>query len=103
MRRPLEGSRTRGELDDHTFYTQAISKFFGANNVWKNYFLVSAQWPLRGSSTNFPFYQPPIQANFPCTLRKSTMEAFGTMGIPRVRPGDTAVGAKRRRLSRELG
>ena len=35
-------------------YVNAISKFFGADNVWKNYFLVSTQWPLRGASTNHP-------------------------------------------------
>lgn len=58
------------------FYQGAISNFFGDDSVWKNYFLVSTQWPLRGASTNFPFYEPEFEANFPCTLRNSTMETF---------------------------
>jgi hypothetical protein len=57
-------------------HTNAITKFFGANNVWTNYFLVSAQWPLRGSSTNFPFYEPANEANLPCLLRNTTLETF---------------------------
>lgn len=63
-------------------YVGAITKFFGANNVWQNYFLVSAQWPLRGSSTNFPFYDPPFEATFPCTLRNTTMETFAVATAP---------------------
>lgn len=58
------------------FYRSAISQFFGDDNVWNNYFLVSTQWPLRGASTNYPFYKPEFEANFPCTLRNSTMETF---------------------------
>lgn len=57
-------------------YLNAIGKFFGAGNVFKNYFLVSAQWPLRGASTNFPFFKPAFEANFPCTMRNSTLETF---------------------------
>lgn len=58
------------------YYVQAIEKYFGADNVWRNYFLVSTQWPLRGASTNFPFYEPQFEANFPCTLGNSTLESF---------------------------
>ncbi|MEM8661190.1 MAG: hypothetical protein AAGF35_09920, partial [Pseudomonadota bacterium] len=58
------------------FYQQSLTNFFGPGNVWRNYFLVSNQWPLRGASTNFPFYEPPFEANFPCLLRNSTMETF---------------------------
>lgn len=57
-------------------YDQAIASFFGAGNVWRNYFLVSTQWPLRGSSTNFPFYEPQFEANFPCTNGNVTLESF---------------------------
>ncbi len=57
-------------------YVQAIEKYFGADNVWRNYFLVGTQWPLRGSSTNFPFYEPQFEANFPCTLGNTTLESF---------------------------
>lgn len=57
-------------------YTAAIRKYFGEDNVWQNYFLVSTQWPLRGASTNFPFYEPAFEANFPCTLRNTTLESF---------------------------
>jgi hypothetical protein len=57
-------------------YVNAITKFFGADNVWKNYFLVSAQWPLRGASTNRPFYAPTYEANLPCLLRNATLETF---------------------------
>ena len=60
--------------NDH--YVNAITKYFGADNVWKNYFLVSAQWPLRGASTNRPFYQPANEANLPCLLRNATLETF---------------------------
>src|SRR5579862_1950369 len=57
-------------------YLAAISKFFGSDNVFNNYFLVSTQWPLRGASTNFPFYKPEFEANFPCTMRNATLETF---------------------------
>lgn len=57
-------------------YDQAIASFFGADNVWRSYFLVATQWPLRGSSTNFPFYEPQFEANFPCTLGNVTLESF---------------------------
>jgi hypothetical protein len=57
-------------------YEQAIAAFFGGGNVWRNYFLVSTQWPLRGASTNFPFYEPEFEANFPCTNGNSTLESF---------------------------
>jgi len=57
-------------------YVQSIEKYFGADNVWRNYFLVGTQWPLRGASTNFPFYEPQFEANFPCTLGNSTLESF---------------------------
>ena len=57
-------------------YVASIKKYFGADNVWQNYFLVSTQWPLRGSSTNFPFYKPEFEANFPCTLGNATLESF---------------------------
>jgi hypothetical protein len=57
-------------------YVNAITNFFGADNVWKNYFLVSSQWPLRGSGTNFPFYEPSNEANLPCLLRNTTLETF---------------------------
>ena len=59
-----------------THYLNAIAKYFGADNVFGNYFLVSTQWPLRGASTNFPFYEPEFEANFPCTMRNSTLETF---------------------------
>ncbi|MEO8600936.1 MAG: hypothetical protein ABI629_00015 [bacterium] len=59
-----------------THYLSAIGIFFGADNVFRNYFLVSTQWPLRGASTNFPFYEPGFEANFPCTMRDSTLETF---------------------------
>jgi len=59
-----------------THYLNAIGKFFGNDNVFRNYFLVSTQWPLRGASTNFPFYQPQFEANFPCTMRNATLETF---------------------------
>lgn len=57
-------------------YVQSITTHFGADNVWRNYFLVSTQWPLRGSSTNFPFYDPGFEANFPCALGNTTLESF---------------------------
>ncbi len=57
-------------------YLNAIGKFFGTDNVFRNYFLVSTQWPLRGASTNHPFYQPAFEANFPCTQRNATLETF---------------------------
>ncbi len=58
------------------YYLDAIDTHFGSDNVWKNYFLVSTQWPLRGSSTNFPFYEPSVEATFPCTMRNTMMETF---------------------------
>jgi hypothetical protein len=57
-------------------YQAAIRGFFGADNVWQNYFLVSTQWPLRGASTNFPFYEPAFEASFPCTMGNTTIETF---------------------------
>ena len=42
----------------------------------ERFILVSTQWPLRGASTNFPFYEPEFEANFPCVLCDSTMETF---------------------------
>ena len=63
-------------------YLNAIGKFFGSDNVFRNYFLVSAQWPLRGGSTNSPFFKPAFEANFPCTLRNSTMETFAVDPMP---------------------
>lgn len=57
-------------------YHQSIANHFGADNVWRNYFLVSTQWPLRGASTNFPFFSPGFEANFPCTLGNTTLESF---------------------------
>ena len=66
-------------------YVNAITKFFGADNVWKNYFLVSAQWPLRGSATNYPFYAPSHEADLPCLLRNATLETF-SVGLGASRP-----------------
>jgi hypothetical protein len=64
-------------------FLNAITNFFGENNVWKNYFLVSAQWPLRGSGTNIPFYVPSYEANLPCLLRNTTLETFSVgLGEP---------------------
>jgi hypothetical protein len=57
-------------------YVAAIKRYFGEDNVWQNYFLVSTQWPLRGASTNFPAYKPEFEANFPCTLGNATLETF---------------------------
>ncbi|MEW6268139.1 MAG: hypothetical protein AB1689_02435, partial [Thermodesulfobacteriota bacterium] len=57
-------------------YVAAIERHFGADNVWRNYFLVSTQWPLRGASTNFPPYDPGTVANFPRTLGNTTLETF---------------------------
>jgi hypothetical protein len=71
-------------------YLNAITTHFGADNVFKNYFLVSTQWPLRGSSTNFPFYDPGVIANFPCTMRNSTMETFAVDPSPPTMHGCSA-------------
>lgn len=71
-------------------YLNAIGRYFGQDNVWKNYFLVSTQWPLRGSSTNFPFYDPGVTANFPCTMRNSTLETFAVDLMPPTLTGCSA-------------
>ncbi len=57
-------------------YTAAIRKYFGEDNVWLNYFLVSTQWPRRGPGDTFPAYVPTYEANFPCTLRNAAIESF---------------------------
>jgi hypothetical protein len=66
----------------NTHYRNAITAFFGVDNVFQNYFLVSTQWPLRGSSTNFPSYEPGFEANFPCTMRNATLETFAVALAP---------------------
>ncbi len=71
-------------------YISAITKYFGASNVFQNYFLVSTQWPLRGASTNFPFYAPAFAANFPCTLRNTTLETFSVDSTPPATTGCTS-------------
>lgn len=61
-------------------YVDSIKKYFGADNVWQNYFLVATQWPLRGSSTNFPFYEPTFEATsrVPWATRRSRASWSGT-------------------------